>query len=133
MASRLLVILALVFQPMTLWLSSARAATLRECGPISCCEVVVPVSCCGEPMAERQADHRDECRCGMSSDDAPERAPIAPSPRTETGVGLALVEMTGDTVNDDGARVARRTPRPVVLTALRTHNETRAILSVWRT
>jgi hypothetical protein len=133
MASRFLIILALAFQPLTLWLSSAHAATTRECAMISCCEVVVPVSCCGKPSGEQEREHRLECRCGMSSNDDPEPAPNAPMPRSELGAVVVLVEFTGETIGEDASRAPRRAPEAVVLSALRTHNETQALLSVWRT
>jgi hypothetical protein len=133
MARTLLVILALVFQPLTLWLANGPLAPAAECAATSCCEVVVQASCCGEPLIEQEQDHRDACRCGMSSNDDPEPTPNAPMPRTEVGAVVVLVELTGETIDEDAARAPRRAPEPVILSALRTHNETQALLSVWRT
>lgn len=111
------------------------------CTETVCQPVVVQVSCCG---LETPAQDMDEycpmsggaCRCGVSPADEPERGPKAPLQRSENQITLGLSFASVHVQswkNDRDACSVLRSGLIANLVSLRTHNETQALLGVWRT
>lgn len=135
MPARVLLILALIWQSLTLCGVIAPAGSAERCVQTSCCEVVEQVSCCEEVVAHHCGLSRGECLCGVSPVDHPERVPEGPLPRTNRETFAAvqlLVPMPYTGIHSD--------PGPFRVCAVdggllagKTHNEVQAFLGIWRT
>lgn len=133
MLGRLLLILALAWPAV----ASLRVGSAHEssCCPATLIEEATPAACrddlpelhhCGQPA--------DRCVCGVQEVPAPQAPPKAPLPRPDEPVAHRLPGTDGVPIRlrkDDGQIASR--PVTVIVAALRTHNETQSILSVWRT
>ncbi len=119
----------------------------HDCVEMGCQEpvdrrlAVVSTGCCDEPAVVVEADDfclmsQGACHCGVASDEPHAPSPKAPIQRSDTkptlGLSRASVEITAwEVFVGDGCAVV--TGLVAGVGSLRTHNETRAFLGVWRT
>ncbi|MHC4975503.1 MAG: hypothetical protein ACYTF7_02720 [Planctomycetota bacterium] len=136
MLSRLILILILVWQPLTLLPTGALALTASECAPSVCHVLLERVSCCGERTVEKVCvKSGGECLCVSAPLEEPDTQPVYPQPRAERDSPVAIT----DQLQRAGVRVAvdpmvRRTRGSLLLNLQgRTHNEIQALLGIWRT
>ncbi len=130
MATRLLLILALLIQQLALPVV-ATAAPSEDCLATSCCEVISTITCCGEVINEMRCGKTGgECLCGVAPDNG-EPAPPAPRPHERTELGPLFVNVLSDVI--DLPPVLPTLPSATLQVRLRNHNETHALLCIWRT
>ncbi|MCA9299616.1 MAG: hypothetical protein KDA28_11150 [Phycisphaerales bacterium] len=136
MAFRILVILALVWQP---WACRALAGSGggASCAARTCCVSVVTTTCCGERVVEQVCGMTGgECRCSQATnDESPSRpVPVIPrdgertltfdlAPARTPHVADPAIDPSGEPVGSVSAS----------LLAGRSHREVQALLGVWRT
>lgn len=132
MPIRLILILTLLVQQLALPVAMSSAAQAEECVETSCCQVVETKSCCGETIREMQCGKTGghECLCGLQPGD-PEPAPEAPRPSERNEITPVLIALTGSVI--ELPKPARLQAPPATLALVRTHNETQALLCIWRT
>jgi hypothetical protein len=130
---RFLLILALSWPALLLMRGGVAHET--SCCATASIESAAAEACCDDRPALHHCGHpADSCVCGVQESPAPQSPPKAPSPRPHEPAAQRLPNSDGGIVlllNDD-EQIARR-PVTVIVAALRTHNETQALLSVWRT
>lgn len=133
MGVRLLLILVLLWHPLMLVGTRAPA---EACSEPSCCVSMERVTCCGVRVVEEVCGKTGgECHCAASPNDTPERAPRAPLPRGEREAPVTvltppnrIIPLTGD----EAGHRSRASTDPGVR-GVKTHNQIRAFLGVWRT
>jgi hypothetical protein len=132
MPLRLILILTLLVQQLALPVAMSSAAQAEECVESSCCQVVETKSCCGETVREMRCGKTggDECLCGLQPGDS-EPAPQAPRPTDRNEVAPALFALVGSVI--DLPTPVRAQAPPALPAIVRTHNETQALLCIWRT
>jgi hypothetical protein len=132
MPLRCLLILTLLVQQLVLPVVLPSSAQIEECIGTSCCQILVTKTCCGETVREMRCGRTggNECLCGLESGDS-EPVPDAPRPPDRTEIAPILAALIGSVIE---------IPTPMRLPALpaapaivRTHNETQALLCIWRT
>jgi len=131
---RLLLILTLVWQPVSVSALAAPAEREADCETSACCRVIETTTCCGLRTVERVCSRSGgECRCGYAPQ---ERDPAPKAPAPQTGSERTLVPAPASIV---GLVVA---PAPVVSrptaqdprgAAPTDHQRALALLGVWRT
>lgn len=132
MASRLLLILMLLVQQLALPAAASRAEGAEECIATSCCQVVETRTCCGDVVREMRCARSGggACRCGVRPDDS-DPAPESPRSPDRTEIGPIFVASIGSViVGPASATVRAAHPAPAIV---RSHNETRSLLCIWRT
>jgi len=136
MLVRLLLILAIAWQPLILWGAASDAMPAEVCTTTSCCTTVERVSCCGERVVERVCGKTGgACHCASAPSDTPKPRPEAPQPRSERET---LVAVPSSPVQSIACLDADGACRPLFATsesrlASKTHNEIQALLGIWRT
>lgn len=132
MPLRVILILTLLVQQLALPAAFSSAAQIEECIATSCCQIVDTKTCCGEMVREMRCGKTGghECLCGLESGDS-EPAPEAPRPTDRNEVTPVLVAPIGSVV--DLPRLMRSQVLPAAPAVVRTHNETQALLCIWRT
>lgn len=136
MLVRFLLILALAWQPLTLWGTSAHTAAKAECTATSCCTTVERVSCCGERIVEQVCGKSGgACHCASAPTDSPDPRPEAPQPRTERETLVAVPSPPVHGVAYTDADCAHQSLFAAGESRLagKTHNEIQALLGIWRT
>ena len=130
---RILLILAIAW-PAMLVLRDGVAHEMSCCAPASSESAVTEMCCDDRPALHHCGQPADGCVCGVQRSPAPQSPPKAPSTRPDEPVAHRLPRHDSGVVllPRDDERVARR-PATVIVAALRTHNETQALLSIWRT
>jgi hypothetical protein len=130
MPLRILLSLTLLLQPLTL--RGAADAPEAACDDTACCQVIETFSCCGQPVKQRYCSKSGgECRCGIGKDDSKSSPAAPPTPPRNDFTSQVFTAYTGPALV---APAAVRTLTPPALTGLhRTHNETQALLCIWRT
>lgn len=130
MLVRVLLIPLLLIQQLALPLA-ASGAPAASCAVPSCCEIVETTTCCGEVIAEQRCGRTGgECRCEA----APEDTPPAPAPRApgeQNDAGPIFLVRTARAL--DLLAPVRASARRAAPAIHRSHNETRALLCIWRT
>jgi hypothetical protein len=130
MSLRLLLILTVLVQQLSL--PAVLLGTGAErCTTTGCCDVVQTTTCCGEVVEEMRC-HKSggACLCATSSHE-PE-APALPGPPDRGDlVSLFIASAAGCMLEPVGATSV--SVRPASMTIRRSHNETRALLCIWRT
>jgi hypothetical protein len=132
--SRMLVIMALVFQPLLLGLlqdptwraegagmADAPRATVCGCG----CQARSTSGC-------HDSARTDACLC-QAAPNGPDSKPAAPTPRGDTSLLLLLLVAHQGVSLEIPARVESETQLAAAVVVPRSHNERRALLCVWRT
>lgn len=130
MPLRFLVILSFLLQHMAV--SFAAIGAMRgDCEPSSCCVPVEVTTCCGEVAVEVQCgESMGECRCGIRSGESGPR-PEAPPPASKTGFDLTGLSATSPTVVlTMPVRGSLNAAAPALP---KSHNQTQALLCIWRT
>ncbi len=130
MLVRILLLLTLLFQQLALpgAISTAHAA---DCLSTGCCDLVETTTCCGEKVLEHRCGRTGgECLCGVDSDDS-EPVPSAPAPENRNDLVQAFI--TGISAGYDLPTAIHPHMPPVFWVIHRTHNETQALLCIWRT
>lgn len=132
MPLRLILILMLLVQQLALPAVVSGAAQAEECVETSCCQVVESKTCCGETVREMRCGKTGgiECLCGLQPGDS-EPAPEAPRPAERNDIAPALVALVGSVI--DLPRPVRAQAPPALPAIVRSHNETQALLCIWRT
>ncbi len=130
MMRSLFLILTLLTQQLALGLAaSAGQDQTRE--KTSCCETIVKVSCCCTRIERVQCDRNMvHCTCGMDSQE-PEPAPYSPTQDLRDATGMVFQATTGQTTRFPS--IVRTRSSRATLVIHRTHNETQALLCIWRT
>ncbi len=134
---RFLVILALLWQPLTVFRTAASGAPgdgAHRC-ETSCCNVVERTTCCGERIfAEYCSKSGGACNCVSVPDREPQPRPEVPLSRvTIELVIMASVDRPALAwVSSDSARVSVLTTSWLTVSG-RTHNEHQSFLGIWRT
>lgn len=132
---RLLLILALVWHPLSIGFAGGALGVPTElCVVASCCEQARATACCDAVPDNHYCERsHGPCRCGFVPGDAPDRLPEAPLPRgaSETQPYVAehqtirIVEVADSSLHSVASKV-----EPFVHL---THNEIQSLLCVWRT
>lgn len=124
----------LILVLLTHQLGLAAASVWRRgdvCLAIECCEVVQRTSCCGEVIDESRCRKTGgECLCAAESDDD---QPALPAPSQDNRVEIALTLVAPANVSFDGVSLMCIASLPPTPSVHRTHNETQALLCIWRT
>lgn len=115
-------------------LGSARR-TAHNCSESGCMQTVVRTTCCGDQIEETFCPMSGgACTCGVSApDEAPH--PTAPLPQTDHSTLVAIQSCSGESYPLLISTKPIRFRYASSLSALTnyTHNETQAILGIWRT
>ena len=113
---------------MPLAISRAQA---EGCEATSCCAAVETTTCCGQVVQEMQCGKTGgECLCGIKPGNS-KQMPVAPRPQEQNDLSLIFVVAPNGEIE---LPVLTRTPPLWAPPAIhRTHNETQALLCVWRT
>ena len=132
MLLRFTLILTLLVQQLALPVVVSNAGQVEECVRTSCCHLVEKTTCCGETVREMRCGRTGghECFCGVEPRDS-EPAPEAPRPTDRNEIAPVLVTLIG-VVIDLPTPVRSQIP-PASPAIVRTHNETQALLCIWRT
>lgn len=132
MPIRLILILTLLVQQLALPAVVFGASQAEECVETSCCQVVETKTCCGETVREMRCGKTGgyECLCGLEPGDS-EPAPEAPRPSERNDIVPVLVALIGSVI-DLPTPIRSQVP-PATPAVVRTHNETQALLCIWRT
>lgn len=131
MRLRVILVLVLILQQLALPAAASSAAQAEECVATSCCQVVETTTCCGEAVREMRCGKTGgQCYCGVQSDD-PDRAPEAPRPAERSELNPVFVASVGSTF-DLPKQVKPKAPLASPQVS-RSHNDTQAILCIWRT
>lgn len=132
MPIRLILILTLLMQQLALPAVVSAASQTEECVETSCCQVVETKTCCGETVQEMRCGKTGgrECLCGLQPGDS-EPAPDAPRPTERNEIAPVLVALIASVI-DLPTPIRSQIP-PVAPAVSRTHNETQALLCIWRT
>lgn len=134
MLVRALVILALVWQPLSMLSWAQTGGVPSHCRVSACCVPVERTGCCGERLAETVCQHTGgECTCVAPVDD---KAPRPEAPLTnrdrETLQATPTTDLSfvgwGIEPSDQKARAISA----AFLTAGKSHNRVQAFLGVWR-
>jgi|GEM_PF-2319936 len=131
MLTRLVLILSLVFQPLSLGgVVASRSGGHQTSG---CCTLVEKTTCCGRRVIERVCRMTDgECTC-TSRPGVPEQpAPAPQQRRSDERVAVLAPRPVGDMVVPAAALRAAAPLRSRLATA-RSHNTARAVVGVWHT
>lgn len=133
MVVRLLMTLLLVLQPISLSAMPVWSAAAADCQPISCCQVRVVTTCCGEDIVVPRADaSADNCTCSVRQNDQPKQ----PAPRVQARTGTAFIESLLNDSDGVVTIVAAKSSlqRPALDLARPTDSQgkARARLGVWR-
>ena len=130
--ARFLLILMLVWQPLTL--QTAGASTRSESATVAmdCCRVVESVGCCAKPALEtRCAMTGGVCRCGLAPVQPKTPEPAIPTTRP---IERTLAAMPlGGVIVVAPSRAPRVARAGVQERPSRSHNTSQAILGIWRT
>lgn len=131
MPLRVLLILMLLVQQSVLPAAVSSVAQIEECVETSCCQVVETKTCCGETARETRCCKTGghDCLCGLASGDS-EPAPDAPPPPDRTEIAPIFAAPVGSVI--DLPRPIRSQGPPAPPAIARTHNETQALLCIWR-
>jgi hypothetical protein len=129
MPLRLLLSLVLVLPQLALPAAAAARTPARACAETSCCAAIELVTCCGTTVIEHRCGHSGgACLCGIDADDT------APAPKAPPAVDR--LDLAGHfapaSLRSELARAGRRVVGHPA-TGHRSHNETRALLCIWRT
>jgi hypothetical protein len=132
MPIRLILILTLLVQQLALPSAVFAASQTEECVETSCCQVVETKTCCGETVREMRCGKTGghECLCGLEPGDS-EPAPEAPRPSERNDIVPVLVALIGSVI-DLPTPIRSQVP-PAAPAVVRTHNESQALLCIWRT
>jgi len=131
MAVRLLLILTLLVQPLTLGVASIRAGGDDTCVATACCEVLETTTCCGRVVSQMRCGKTGRtCVCGMTPEDS---TPAPETPRAPERTEMAPIFAAGVGIVLDVRAPALVCPRRTPPACRRTHNETQALLCIWRT
>lgn len=129
MPLRFLLILTVLVQQLALPVMLLGAGEDR-CTATGCCDVVRTTTCCGEVVEEMQCRKSGgACMCATSSHEP--AAPFAPGQDRGDLVSLFIAPPAGSTLEPIGASSVP--VRPASMAIRRSHNETRALLCIWRT
>jgi hypothetical protein len=130
--ARFLIILMLVWQPMTLLASGAPAGSGSPAIPMACCKPVEALGCCGEPVIEPEcAMTGGPCRCGLAPVQPETPTPALPisNPTERT---LAPMPLVGGFAAASVRNL--RVTRPAVHgRSSGSQGSTRAFLGIWLT
>lgn len=132
MPLRFLLILTLLVQQLALPVVLPSAAQIEECVETTCCQVVETTTCCGETVREMRCGKTGgyECLCGLESGNS-EPTPDAPRPPDRNEIAPILAALSGSVI--DLPTPIRSQALPASPAIVRTHNETQALLCIWRT
>lgn len=131
MPLRLFLILALLVQQLALPAAVSAASQAGVCVDASCCQVVEMKSCCGETIREMRCGKTGgQCLCAVEPGNS-EPVPNAPRPTDWNEIAPVLVGLRASVI--DGLEPARLHALPAAPAIVRTHNETQALLCIWRT
>lgn len=133
---RVLVILAVLWQPLLLAAAGPRIGAGEPAGSSSC-SIPAPQSTCCDPAPKAKACHSiaSGCGCEIRPTEQPQRAPEAPLPRPDRD-SLVAIQITGPPLREQAETDAASTHLATQSDsryANKTHNEIRAILGIWRT
>lgn len=133
MLLRLLFALTLLTQQFALLpVLTARSDGIK-CVMTACCVVVETTTCCGEAVSEVRCARSGggACQC-VSPADPDSNVPTPATPESgESGPALFAAARTGFALPLD--REMRSLGRSAMVAPGRTHNETQALLCIWRT
>jgi hypothetical protein len=130
MTIRLILIVTILLQQLALPAVGSSAALGVKCDEPSCCRIIDTTTCCGEVVQEiRCGKTGGECLCHFQPDDS-EPAPKAPRPTDRLETAPVFVTLVGNGFDVPVARHVRTLPASPAIT--RSHNETQALLCIWR-
>ena len=131
--TRLVLILALVWQSLLAGFAPVPVRGPVECAP-ACCQTIERVTCCGERIVEHVCGKTGgACLCGASNE-LPEPVPQAPMPQHERDSLLAIGALAPPLVCcGPRAEVRPSFRRGQCVPDGRSHNHVQAFLGVWRT
>ncbi len=132
---RVLVILAMIWQPLVLAVATHRSAPVPF-SDTSCSAMVAETSCCDStPVASLCPPPIDPCLCGVQPDEIPKETPDAPLPRSDRDTVVTIpshvIAILVITLDEPQA-VAPRTG-VYSLHTNNTHNQVQAYLGIWQT
>ena len=130
MPIRILIALALLLQQLALPAVASRTGDDTS-DEASCCKLIETVTCCGDRVVERRCGKTGgACVCGVERDD---ESPIPAIPRSDQrgSPEIAFVAHAGNGFSP--ATASRACVRWTPLARHRAHNETQALLCIWRT
>jgi hypothetical protein len=132
MPLRLVLILTLLVQQLALPAVGSSSGQVAACLEASCCLVVETETCCGGVVREMRCGKTggSVCLCGLEPGD-PEPTPEAPRPSERQELAPIVAALLGSAI-DLPTTVASQAP-PAALAIVRSHNETQALLCIWRT
>lgn len=133
---RVLVILAMVWQPLLLAAAGPRMGISEPVSGSSCSVPALLSNCCdAAPKAPTCHSIASGCGCEIRPAEQPQRAPEAPLPRPDRDT-LVAIQICGPPVREqietDATSILFATQSDSRY-ANKTHNEIRAILGIWRT
>lgn len=132
---RVLVILAMIWQPLVLALATQRSAP-AQFSDTSCSAMVAETSCCvTAPPASHCPPPTDPCHCSLQPDETPDESPDAPLPRSDRDSivtilsrVIAITPIASDETQADAPRTG-----VYFLHSNNTHNQVQAYLGIWQT
>jgi len=133
---RVLVILAVLWQPLILAASGPRPGTSVPGGQPTCSLPVVQAYCC-KTKTRAPSCHAvvTDCGCAIRPTEQPERVPVAPLPGSDRD-SLVAVQICGPPLREQiepSTRFNLFSTQSDRRYANKSHNEIQAILGIWRT